>query len=81
MLFNNLGSGSGQLLNAHGNMCNILMTDGHVVTVQSTYKYTGSGYTWYTPYDITGRCNTKDLAINGDTYFSSLSSERKGGIQ
>lgn len=81
MLFNNLSSGSGQLLNAHGNMCNILMTDGHVVAVKSTYETTGNGFTWYTPYDITGRCNTKDLAINGDTYFSSLSSERKGGIQ
>ena len=81
MLFNNTSSSSGQLINAHGNTCNILMTDGHVITVRSTYKFTGNGYTWYTPYDITGRCKTKDEACNGDTYFSSLSDKRKGSIE
>ena len=80
MLFGNTSAGVGQLLNAHGNTCNILMTDGHVVTVRATSKYTSGEYTWYTPYDITGRCAKKEDAYTGDSYFSSLSSERKAGI-
>ena len=69
---------SGQLVPVHSRSVNILWCDGRVSSIASRSVLTAmGGYTYPTAYEDVGVCSTANVAVNGNTYWSSKSKVRK----
>ena len=73
-----LSTGMGQLLGVHNRSCNIVMADGHVLPIKSSFK---SGYTYPHGYDFTGTVSNTDNVSKGTSYFAGKSAKRSGKIR
>ena len=77
MLASYLTTGSGQLLGVHSRKGNVVMADGHTVTIPADDK---AGYTYPHCYNYTGTFGNHN-GISSNTYFSGKGKTRNGKIQ
>ncbi|MBQ9337481.1 MAG: type II secretion system protein [Lentisphaeria bacterium] len=72
-----LSTGVGQLLAVHNRFGNVVMADGHVVLIPSSFK---TGYTFRHCYDYTGVIGNY-AGLTGTSYFAGRSAKRNGKIR
>lgn len=76
MLASYESTGVGQLLGVHSRMGNVVMADGHTVSVRSTDK---AGYTYPHCYKATGTFGNYK-GVSGSTFFSGRGKKRTGSL-
>ena len=70
-------TGSGQILGVHSTKANVVMADGHTVSVRSSEK---AGYTYPHCYKATGTFGNHG-GISGKTFFSGKGKSRTGSLE